>query len=139
VSERCVIDASVALAWVHPSQATDETEALLGKLKEGITLVLPALWFQETANALLVLQRRKKLTSDERREALASLKALNIKADFEGASLAFGRVSELADLHGLSVYDATYLELALREQLPLVTKDEGLRAAAQHCGVRSFQ
>jgi predicted nucleic acid-binding protein len=137
MNEGYVVDASIALAWVHPAQATRETDALLEKLREGVTLVLPALWFQETANALLVLQRRQKLTSDERHEALATLKALNIKPDFEGASLAFGRVSELAERHGLSVYDATYLELALRERVPLITKDEALRSAAEKCDART--
>ncbi len=136
MTESCVIDASVAVAWVHPAQASEETDALLERLREGLTLVLPALWYQETANALLVLQRRNELKLDERREALATLKTLNIKPDFEGASLAFGRVSELAELHDLSIYDATYLELALREQLPLITRDDGLRLAAQRCGLR---
>jgi hypothetical protein len=49
-----VVDASVALAWVYPSQATDQADALLGTLKEGVTLVPPSLWFEETANAPLV-------------------------------------------------------------------------------------
>ena len=135
MSERWVIDASVGLAWVHPAQATEESDGLLRQLKQGVTLVVPGLWFQETANALLVLERRKKLKADERREALVTLRALNTKPDFEGTYLAFGKVSELAELHGLSIYDATYLELALREQAPLGTKDAPLQKAAKNSGV----
>jgi predicted nucleic acid-binding protein len=136
VSERWVIDASVGLAWVHPAQATKETDVLLRQLKQGVTLVVPGLWFQEMANALLVLERTKKLKADERIEALAVLRAFHTKPDYEGAGQAFGRLSELAGQHGLSVYDATYLELALRIQAPLGTKDEPLQKAAQQCGVR---
>jgi predicted nucleic acid-binding protein len=135
MSGGCVIDASVGLAWIHPAQATDETDALLERLRKGFTLVAPALWFLEMANALLALERRRKLKADERREALATLSALEIRPDFEGASLAFTRISELAELHALSVYDATYLELACRKRLPLITKDETLQAAARRCRV----
>lgn len=135
MSDRWVIDASIGLAWVHPGQANADTDALLQQLKTGVGLVVPSLWFQEMANALLVLERRKRLKADERREALALLRTLNIETDPLGASLAFEKLSELAELHSLSVYDATYLELAMRERLPLVTKDASLRTAAKKCGV----
>ena len=136
MSQEWVIDTSVSMAWIHPAQATEETDALLRQLKQGIQLVVPSLWFQEMANALLVLERRKKLKASERRKALMTLRGLNAKPDFEGALLAFGKVSDLADVHGLSVYDAVYLELAMRVQAPLVTKDESLRMAAKKCGVQ---
>jgi predicted nucleic acid-binding protein len=108
---------------------------LLRRLTEGVTLVLPALWFQEMANALLVLDRRRKLKAEERRQALATLCGLNVTVDLEGAALAFGKVSELAERCGLSVYDATYLELALRDGLPLGTTDAALRKAARQSGI----
>jgi predicted nucleic acid-binding protein len=135
VTERWVIDASVGLAWVHPAQATEESDALLQQLKRGITVVVPGLWFQEMANSLLVLEWRKGLKANERREALVRLCALNTRPDFEGASLAFGKVSELGELHRLSIYDATYLELVLREQTSLRTRDQPLQRAAKDCGV----
>jgi len=136
VSERWVIDASVGIAWVHPAQATEATADLRQRLKGGVTLVVPVIWFHETANALLVLERRKKLKTDERSRTLSALKSLNIKADHEGIPLVFGKVSELADAHNLSVYDAAYLELAMRERLPFATKDMPLQTAARKCGVR---
>ena len=136
MSERWVIDASIGIAWVHPAQATVATANLRQQLRLGVTLVVPVIWFQELANALLVLERRKKLTADERREALAGLSSLNTSPDHDGLSLVFGRVSDLADSHGLSVYDASYLELAMRERLPLGSKDAPLQIAARKCGVR---
>lgn len=136
MNERWVIDASVGLAWVHPAQATEQSDNLLRQLKEGVTLIVPALWFLEMANALLVLERRKKLKASERHEALSVLRALKTKPDLEGVILAFGKVSELAEHHGLSIYDATYLELALREQIPLATHDVPVQKAAKECGVR---
>jgi predicted nucleic acid-binding protein len=101
-----------------------------------VTLTVPAIWFQETANALLVLERRKKLRARERQEALIALSSLNTKPDIDGIPLVFGKVSELADLHGLSVYDASYLELAMRQQLPLGTRDGPLQCVARKCGLR---
>jgi predicted nucleic acid-binding protein len=135
VTERCVIDASIAIAWVHAGQATEATDTLLARLKQRLTLVVPVIWFQETANALLVLERRNRLKPGERREACRLLFALNAKPDYDGIPLVFTTVSELAEIHALSVYDATYLELASRDQLPLATMDARLQRAARKSGV----
>lgn len=135
MSRRFVIDASIGLAWVHPDQSTPETDALLDEIGQGVRAIIPTLWPVEVTNALLVLERRKKLKKDERLEALAMLRTLNPDVDEEGHRFAFTRVTELAEEHGLSVYDATYLELALRERVPLATKDASLRQAATKAGV----
>jgi predicted nucleic acid-binding protein len=130
-----VADASVTIAWVHPAQATTETEAMLDALADGAALEVPALWPLEVANALLVLVRRRKLAPDERTTALDWLRLLPAKIDHEAATLGFSRLSELADLHQLSVYDAAYLELVLRRRLPLACNDGPLRQAAKRAGV----
>jgi predicted nucleic acid-binding protein len=135
VSEAFVPDASTAVAWVHPGQADAATEGLLSRVEQGAPLVVPAIWFAEVANALLTLQRRKRLTAAERREALERLTQLRPESEVEGARLAFSKVSELAMSHGLSIYDATYLELALRRGLPLATRDRALRSASRKCRV----
>lgn len=122
------------MAWVHPGQATSVTDALLEEVGRGACLVVSALWPVEVANALLVLERRKKLKRDERLDALATLQALNVSGDEEGHWFALTKISELAEQHGLSAYDVTCLELALREHLPLVTKDKPLREAATRAG-----
>jgi predicted nucleic acid-binding protein len=130
-----VADASVAIGWVHPAQATVQTGAMLDAIAEGATLEVPALWPVEVANALTVLERRRKLTRDERQVALGWLGGLSLRIDHEMAVLAFARLSELASAHQLSVYDAAYLELALRRRLLLGCKDGPLRMAARRAGV----
>lgn len=119
---------------MHPAQATPETDRLLDEVARGSRFSVPALWLVEVANALLTLERQRKLQPAERTEALELLRALAPVIDDDGARHAFGRVSEIAAEHGVSVYEATYLELALRESLPLVTKDVALRAAARRAG-----
>lgn len=136
MTDRFVVDASVTIAWVHPAQATAKTNELLGSVETGAMVEAPALWPLEVANALLVLVRRRKLKDSERTSALNSLNRLSVKLDYEMATHVFTTVSELAAEHGLSVYDATYLELCLRKNLPLGCKDGPLREAAEKCGVK---
>lgn len=130
-----VADASVAIGWVHPGQATRHTDAMLDAIAEGAILEVPALWPMEVANALIVLVRRRKLTENERQAGLGWLQGLRLRLDHDMASLAFSRLSDLAASHQLSVYDAAYLELALRRHLVLGCKDGPLRTAARRAGV----
>lgn len=130
-----VADASVAIAWVHPTQATPETDAMLDRLAAGDSLVVPALWPLEVANALTVLRRRRKLTPDEARTAIEIIRDLPVVIDHEAAAIAFTRLAELASEHELTVYDATYIELATRRQLPLASNDTRMKLAAVRSGV----
>jgi predicted nucleic acid-binding protein len=130
-----VADASVAIGWVHPAQATTQTAAMLDAIADGATLEVPALWALEVANALIVLVRRRKLTEDERQAGLGWLRGLRTRVDHEASALAFSQLSELAAAHHLSVYDAAYLELAMRRRLVLGCKDGPLRTAARHAGI----
>jgi predicted nucleic acid-binding protein len=139
VTQAFAVDASVAVAWVHPAQATRQTNRMLDAIAEGATLEVPALWPVEVANALTVLVRRRKITADERQTALAWLRRLGPRVDHEMAALAFTRLSEMAADYRLSVYDAAYLELATRRQLALGCKDGPLRNAAKQCGVRLWE
>lgn len=134
-----VADASVAVGWVHPAQATTQTAAMLDALADGATLEVPALWPLEVANALIVLVRRRKLNEDERQTGLGWLRGLPLRIDPEAASLAFSRLSELAAAHQLSVYDAAYLELAQRRKLALACTDGPLRKAAKQAGVSLWE
>jgi predicted nucleic acid-binding protein len=131
-----VADASLAIAWVHPAQATSESGRWLARMAAGADLVVPGIWPLEVSNALLSLERRRKLTRPERQQALALLRALQITTDHEGAGRAFAELTELATTESLSVYDASYLELAMRRQLPLACKDGPLRTAAERNGVQ---
>jgi len=134
-----IADASVAMGWVHPAQATSETAAMLDAIEGGAVLEVPALWPLEVANALTVLVRRRKLAEEDRQTGLGWLRALPLRIDYEMASLAFSKLSELASAYRLSVYDATYLELAERRRLALGCKDGPLRTAARQRGIRLWK
>lgn len=136
MTQEFVVDASIGIAWVHPARATKQSDALLDAIATGAVVWAPALWPLETANALLVLMRRGKLNEEERLAALTALAQLALRVDHEMAAHAFGKLSELAERHGLSVYDAAYLELATRKKLPLACKDGPLRGAAKRSRVK---
>jgi predicted nucleic acid-binding protein len=136
VTTEFVVDASIGIAWVHPAQATTQSEMLLDAMASGSVVRAPALWSLETANALLVLTRRRKLTEEEREVALAALAQLSVVLDHEMSALAFGKLSALATRHALSIYDAAYLELALRRKLPIACTDGPLRTAAKRARVK---
>jgi len=131
-----VVDASIGIAWVHPAQATTQSEGLLDLVAGGAVVRAPALRPLETANALLVLTRRGKLGEGERAAALAALAHLSIVLDHEMSALALGKLSDLAARYELSVYDAAYLELALRTKLAIACKDGPLRTAAKRARVK---
>ncbi len=136
MSEGFIADSSVGVAWAVHSQASDSTDELLEQLAAGARLVVPSLWPFEVANALLVLLRRKRITTEERDRALNALARLPLLVDDEGCRLAFRTTSELAAEHGLSVYDAAYLELARRRKLPLASRDGALCQAAKACHIK---
>ena len=130
-----VVDASMAFAWVLPSQASTEADALLERVEAGAGAVVPMFWYLEVANGLLVADRRKVITGHQRQRSLERLATLTLTVDDGEARNSFGRTSALAEQHGLSVYDAAYLELALRRNLPLGTRDRALRSAAERSGI----
>lgn len=136
MNEGFIADSSVGVAWAVQAQASDDTDRLLDAMASGTPVLVPTLWPFEVANALLVLLRRKKILAEERSRALSALARLPIVVDEEGCRLALGRISELAAEHGLSVYDAAYLELALRRKLPLASRDNALRNAATDCRLK---
>jgi predicted nucleic acid-binding protein len=135
LSASFIVDASIGFAWVYQGQATPETDQLLNEVAAGATVIVPALWYLEMSNVLLIAQRRHRLTAGQRKAAMEKLTALQFTVDEEGTRHAFGKTSELAEKHGLTIYDATYLELALRRSLPLATHDQALRNAARQCGL----
>ena len=138
MSASFVVDASVGFAWIYQGQATPETDRLLNEVAAGAPVVVPALWYLEMSNVLLIAQRRHRLTAIQRKTALEKLTAMQFTVDEEGTRHAFGKTGELAEKHGLTIYDATYLELALRRSLPLASRDEALKNAAKRCGLKTL-
>lgn len=130
-----VLDASVALSWCFADEATPATEDVLRRVAAG-SFVVPGLWFTEFANALLMGERRGRITAEKSTAAFVMLSSMACEVDPVSASVVFGRIAALARTHLLTVYDATYLELAIRRELPLATTDKALRTAARGCGVQ---
>ena len=138
MSDGFVADSSVAVAWAVFSQSSEATEHLLNSVASGTPFVVPVLWTFEVANALLVLARRKRIEAEQCARARRALRLLTPIVDEEGPRAALGKIADLAEQHALSVYGATYLELAVRRGLPLASRDAALNRAARLCGVRSL-
>jgi predicted nucleic acid-binding protein len=130
-----VPDASATLAWLLEGETSDWTEALLQRFGSGDTAVVPGHWPVEVANALLVAVRRGRIDKNKPAELFGALLALPIRIDSSGSEITFDRVFAYAEKYGLTVYDAAYLELAIREGVPLATLDGDLQNAARTAGV----
>ena len=125
-----VLDASTTVAW-----ALDESNRWAAQAwtrMRGDPALVPTLWWFELRNALVVNERRGRLTERETARFLHDISLLAITVDRAPSEAG---VLTLARRHGLTVYDAAYLELALREAVPLATLDQALSAAAQAEGV----
>jgi len=131
----CVLDASVAIAALIEEDRSDEARRILCEVGTD-SAVVPGLWYLEVGNTLLLAERRRSLSAAARREQLADLSRLPIAIDHETTHYAWNDTMGLAERHGLTLYDATYLELSLRRQLPLAAFDAALRRAAKAAGVR---
>lgn len=133
-----VLDGSLAVAW----HFEDETDAYADAVETALAATaaaVPALWPLEVANALVVGERRGRTTEAKVSQFLALLQALPIRVDTETALRAWHDTMHLARAHALSVYDASYLELALRRGLPLASLDGPLKKAAAAVGVGEFR
>jgi predicted nucleic acid-binding protein len=134
---RFVLDTSVTIAWCFEDETTPYTESVLEALAKGEALV-PCLWPLEVSNVLVTAERRKRITRAKVTRFLQLLGEFPITVDAEGVASVFTEVLSVAREHDLSAYDAAYLELSLREGLPLATLDTRLRAAARRAGVELF-
>ncbi|MFZ0961397.1 MAG: type II toxin-antitoxin system VapC family toxin [Terriglobia bacterium] len=128
-----VIDASATLPWCFADEATAATNAALTRLRTGDEATVPAHWPVEVANALLIAVRRKRISPADAHQFLLDLEFLPIRVDTKNPVRT--GVFPLAEQYGLTVYDAAYLELAMRESTPLMTLDNDLRKAARVSGV----
>ncbi|MBO6639754.1 MAG: type II toxin-antitoxin system VapC family toxin [Roseitalea sp.] len=135
---RLVIDASVALAWVLPDEARREADAVLEAVEE-LGGLAPIFFKVEVANVLAIAVRQRRIEVEQRQRAIEALDALVFVFDTHGLERVWDDVIELAERHQLTVYDALYLEAALRRGLTLATFDKALQKAAQRSGVPVFQ
>jgi predicted nucleic acid-binding protein len=132
-----VVDASTALAWCFPDEASDYADGVLVSL-EGKTILVPAVWGLEIANAVLVGERKKRLRQPEIRRFTTLLECLSLIHDVQPVGEHVSNILPLAREYNLSAYDAAYLELSIRHGAALATLDGKLENAAKQAGVNIF-
>ena len=130
-----IVDASIAAAWLLPDEASAVANAAYARLPDDGALA-PTLWHFEIHNIFLTAERRGRLDAAQSSRALALLASLPIQIDPATDSTT---LMVLARKHGLTAYDAAYLELALRTASPLATLDNALARAARAEGVGLIQ
>ncbi len=129
-----VVDCSVAMAWLFHDEVTPNTAALLNRMAAE-TAVVPALWFTEVTNVLALAERKRRITASQSDAFIADLGKLAIERDDDAPDRAFTHLLALCRTHQLTSYDATYLDLAARRNLPLATLDDSLRKSARRLGL----
>src|SRR5579863_2506979 len=135
-----VVDASIALAWLLDRSDPDEI-AIANQALRYVELhgaEIPALWFFEVANGLLIAERRQQVTQQDTAAFLADLAQIPIEVDPSSRSVDLADLISMGRIHNLTAYDATYLELALRRSATLATFDRKLAAAARAAGVAVY-
>lgn len=129
-----VLDCSIAISWCLVDEDDDYANAVLDLMPDA-TAFVPEIWSLEIANTLLVAERRNRMAVEQTQEAIDLLESLSISMDSLTSSQALRRTLTLGKEQGLASYDAAYLELALRNSLPLATNDIRLLKAANRCHV----
>jgi len=138
VNVRFVLDASMTLTWCFNDVRSEYKEKVLVALIDGEAIV-PAIWKLEILNVLAFAERRSRLTRAESEQFLAVLNKLAITEDDNDASGITERILALGRDYQLASYDAAYLELAVREGLPIATIDSGMLKAMAALGIRRFE
>ena len=128
-----VIDASLAISWLFADEQTPLSMNLLRQVS-ATGAVVPSLWRLEIASALQTGIKRKRIDATYRDVAIQKLLSLPIETDPDTNDYAWSSTLRLAEIHQITIYDACYLELALRRGLPLATRDDQLAAAASSAG-----
>lgn len=132
-----VIDASVVIAYVLDDESSATANAVVASLCQ-YDAVAPSFLSLEISNILLLAERRCRVKAEQRRLFVKKIEELQIAEDVYSQERIFSRVLPMAAYHGLTTYDACYLELAARCSMPLATLDKKLRSAAQAQGVTLF-
>ncbi|MGD9912460.1 MAG: type II toxin-antitoxin system VapC family toxin [Rhizobiaceae bacterium] len=129
-----MIDSSVALAWSLPDEGSPlARRTLMQVIEEGAHV--PPLFSIEFGNALVMAVRRGRIDHAFRRRTFEHVAELSLTIDRDGSGQIWTDAVDLADQHGLTLYDGVYLELSLRTGLRLATLDKRLAKAASAIGV----
>lgn len=129
-----VLDCSVAISWFEEKSVEGDEMKRLREQVRSRGAVVPALWHLEFSNALAMAERRGKITAEELGSIVQIAKKwpITTETDYDRA---FNEVLNLARKEFLTTYDAAYLELAMRREIPLATLDKKLAEAAANNGV----
>ncbi len=133
-----VVDNSVVVSWFFNDEMNAYTRAIRRKLDTEQAFV-PALWPLEFSNVLLAAERRKRLTEADVSQILTILQSTPISVEQEPPERAWTEILSLARSQGLTTYDASYLDLAMRMGLPLATLDKALKKAARKVQVPLYK
>jgi predicted nucleic acid-binding protein len=136
---RFVLDASIVLTWCFPDENAGTAQHVAGMFKQGDTAVVPPFWPHEVLNALLVGEKRKRISKQLIRSFLDDLASLPIVLKHSPAGIVFDRTQRLSREYGLTAYAAAYLDLALDSGFPLATLDEDLLRACKRARARLVQ
>ena len=137
-----VLDASVAVRWLFldgkPAERAYALKVLAAMKQAQTGALVPVTWGLEVANVIARAEAKGLVREVQSEAFLEMLEAMDIGADRATFSKALSDTLQIARRYRLSSYDASYLELAMREGLPLATLDENLRKAAAKAGVKRF-
>lgn len=133
MAQRAILDASATLAWLFNED--DKGPALLPLLRDH-DLVAPSLWKLEVTNAILVRERRKIITAAQGEAYLNHLASLDVEIIAEPTNRSISELAKTARPYQLSSYDAVYLDLAMRLQVPILTMDGNLKDASKRVGLK---
>lgn len=135
-----VLDNSVSMRWLLESEKKSDQKYAESVLKSMIDVdsLVPNLWHLEAANVLLGAEKRSEVDAGEIERFISQLENLPIYVDPLTSHQSFSRIMALSRIYKLSSYDAAYLELAIREGLPLATLDKDLRKAGIKANVEIY-
>ena len=126
-----VLDCSVTMGWCFEDEASKYTDLVLNCFESSKALV-PTLWTLEVTNVLVMAERKKRISSLQSNAFLDVINSLPIEVDSSTPSRAFFSLTAIARKTNLTIYDSAYLEIALRNKIPIATFDKALRKAATH-------
>jgi predicted nucleic acid-binding protein len=133
-----VLDCSVAMAWVFDDEDDPYAASVRDRLDTDVAVV-PSIWPLEVGNALVVAERRKRVSRAEALRFLGILGHLPIDVDATPTLASVDGILQMAHETGVSVYDAAYLELSATHGLPLATLDVALSKAARKVGIKTLR
>lgn len=134
-----VIDGSTTIGIFLKDEQSVSALNALDAIERGTSTFVPAHWCVEVANGLIMAERRKRASQADITESLGLVAALPVIIDDQTAQRAGSDTAALARQYGLTIYDAAYLELAMRRGASLATTDHALEKAARSAGVTIFK